>query len=358
MIHPYILCLCTLGHMAAAPDPDAFVLEAAAPDGRVVIGRGHSDLAGNKHGFEGGCAFRHQGEYHLFTAEMHGEPFWAAMRSGHWKSADLETWERVGTIFESKGAGFEEDMKYSIWSPMPVFNESEDRWNLFYVCYQGDADCGGVRHMRGKIYRAESKTAGRGGLGGPYEDADVLMRPDAESMAWEGQQGVASFYPYRVGDRWYSHYCSHNFDPISYWRCGLASAPALRGPWKRMPEHSPMDYEKKFVENPVISRIGPYHAAVYDSAVIGENREYMPDTKYIGYSFSLDGIHWAPGKRLAIHTDSEANWTADIRTPLGLIPMDNGEYALLYTARDKNAFFWNIGLTRVRAVCREPAAGK
>ena len=344
-----LMCLCAFGQGPSEPAQDAFLLDTVEPDGEIVIGSGHPHLKGNKHGFEGGCAFTHEDGYHLFTAEMHGDPFWVAMRLGHWRSADLRNWERVGTVFQSKGKGFEDDPKYSIWSPMPVYNEDEERWNLFYICYRGALAPDESTHMYGRVYRAASQVPGRGGLDGPYEDVDVVLQPDDESMAWEGQQGTDSFYPYRVGNRWYSHYGSHNYEPISFWPVGLASAPTLAGPWRRLPEHSPLALEKEFIENPVVSRIQDYYVAVYDSSPVGPGKKYLHDGENIGYSFSLDGVDWVSGKRLAIHSRRETNWALDIRTPLGLIPLDNGEFAMLYTARAKAELFWNVGLVKVRA---------
>ena len=349
MIQLCMIFLFALGQVSSTPRPDAFLLETIEPNGEIVIDSAHPGLEGNRHGFEGGCAFKHEGCYHLFTAEMYGDPFWVAMRLGHWKSVDLKNWERVGTVFESRGKGFEDDPKYSIWAPMPIYNEDEERWNLFYVCYRGARTPEEATHMNGRIYRAASKVPGHGGLDGPYEDVNVVMQPDAESMAWEGQQGVDSFYPYRVGDRWYSHYGSHNYEPISFWRVGLASAAALAGPWKRLPERSPLPFEQEFIENPIVSRVGPYYVAVYDSSPIGPNKEYLGDAENIGYSLSLNGVDWTMGKRLAIHNDQQSNWAFDIRTPLGLIPLDNGDLAILYTARDKTEVFWDVGLVTVRA---------
>ena len=353
MIYLCLMSLCAFGQGSSTLSADALLLETVEPKGEIVIGSNHSDLGGNEHGFEGGCTFRHEGGYHLFTAEMYGDPFWVAMRLGHWRSADLRSWERVGTIFESKGKGFEDDPKYSIWAPMPIYNEDEGRWNLFYVCYRGAVTPKESTHMYGRIYRAASRVPGRGGLDGPYEDVDVVMQPDAKSMAWEGQQGVDSFYPYKAGGRWYSHYGSHNYEPISFWRVGLASAPTLSGPWKRLPEHSPLTFEQEFIENPIVSRIGDYYVAVYDSCPVGPGKEYLGHPENIGYSFSLNGVDWAPGKRLAIHSHQDVNWALDIRTPLGLIPLDSGEFAMLYTARDKAEPFWNVGLVKVRAKFRK-----
>jgi hypothetical protein len=238
---------------------------------------------------------------------------------------------------------------------MPIYNEAESRWNLFYVCYRGALAPDESTHMDGKIYRAASKTLGPDGLAGPYEGVGVLMQPDADSLAWEGQQGVDSFYPYKVGDRWYSPYGSHNYEPISFWQVGLASAPALAGPWKRLPDYSPLSFEKEFIENPIVSRIGPCYVAVYDSSPVGEGKKYLEDAVHIGYSVSANGVDWVPGKRLAIHTSDDANWARDIRTPLGLIPLEDGRFAMPYTARDKMKQFWNLGLTIVETAFPEDA---
>ena len=40
--------------------------------------------------------------YHLFTAEMAGEPRWVKMKLGHWLSAEGRQWKRISTIFRIK----------------------------------------------------------------------------------------------------------------------------------------------------------------------------------------------------------------------------------------------------------------
>jgi len=339
-----ILLLAVMASMTATP----LTLETIQPDGTVIIGQDHPDAAGIKYGFEGGCALKANGEYHILTAEMWGDPYWVAMRLGHWKSKDLKTWKRHATLFESRGQGYEKDDKYSIWSPMAVFNPKEDRWNLFYVCYEGKQAPDEGTHMRGKIFRAVSKTPGEKGIDGPWEDAGILMRPDAESMAWEGQQAVDSFYPYRAGDRWYSHYGGHNYSPIGPWLVGMACAQDLAGPWRRIPELSPCPFENEFIENPIVSRIGDQWVAVYDSGTIEPEHKYLSNAHEIGYACSADGVHWQEGKRLVIHSNSEKNWAGDLRTPLGLVPTGEGTYALPYTGYKKDAQFANIGLVFVR----------
>ena len=42
----------------------------------------------NKYGFEGGSVVKVDGVYHLFVAEMAGDPFWVKMRLAHWTSPD------------------------------------------------------------------------------------------------------------------------------------------------------------------------------------------------------------------------------------------------------------------------------
>ena len=41
--------------------------------------------------------------------------------------------------------------------------------------------------------------------------------------------------------------------PIEHWLVGLASAPALSGPWQRIPAHSPLPIEAEFIENPIVT---------------------------------------------------------------------------------------------------------
>ena len=89
-----------------------------------------------------------------------------------------------------------------------------------------------------------------------------------DALPWEGLQGTDSFFPYRVGSRWYALYGSAKSEtmPITHWLVGLASAPALGGPWTRVREHSPAPIESKFIENPIATAApGAGWLAVYDS---------------------------------------------------------------------------------------------
>ena len=114
------------------------------------------------------------------------------------------------------------------------------------------------------------------------------MEPGPDSLPWEGLQGTDSFFPYRVGGTWHALYGSAKSEtmPITHWLVGLASAPALGGPWTRVRAHSPVPIEPKFIENPIVTAVpGGGWLAVYDSQ--------GADT--IGWAYSADGIAWGAG---------------------------------------------------------------
>jgi len=281
---------------------------------------------GNKYGFEGGRVLKLDGTYHLFTSEMAGDPHWVKMRLAHWTSLDRIHWKRISTLFESSGDFTGQDPRAALWSPMPIYNEAEGRWNLFYVAYQCAPDSvkEWLTNHEGRIWRAVSKVKGRGGIGGPYVDVGIVLQRGKDSDPWEGLQGTDSFFPYRVGKRWYAFYGTAHTEtlPISLWQVGLASAPNLSGPWKRSSELNPLNIEKVFIENPIVTRLpdGTY-IAVYDNGV-----EHA-----VGYTFSRDGIHWVAGRALIVQK-ANGIWGSEVRTPLGLIPERNDSFTLFYTA--------------------------
>ena len=182
----------------------------------------------------------------------------------------------------------------------------------------------------GRIWRAVSTRAGESGIGGPYRDVGIVLEPGPESQPWEGLQGTDSFFPYKVGSRWYALYGSAKTEtlPVEYWRVGLASAPSLGGPWRRHPDLNPSPIDDKFIENPIVTRLrdGRY-LAVYDTA-------RNPDA--IGYSISADGIHWPAGDLLVLQP-ATGKWSPEIRTPLGLVDEDDGTYTMFYTGFEQPA---------------------
>ncbi len=290
----------------------------------------HSDgVYGNQYGFEGGRVLKLKGTYHLFTSEMIGDPHWVKMRLAHWTSRDRRQWTRVSTLFESSGDFTGRDPRAALWSPMPIYNAEEGRWNFFYVAYQAAPDTSQqwLTNHEGRIWRAVSQTPGLNGIAGPYTDVGIILQRGKDSDPWEGLQGTDSFFPYKVGSKWYAFYGSAHTEtlPISLWQVGLAWAKHLAGPWQRCTEKNPQKFEKRFVENPIVSRLddGTY-VAVYDTQA-GNS---------IGYTFSEDGINWSPGRSLVVQKGAGI-WASEIRTPLGLVRERKNSYTLFYTANEE-----------------------
>ncbi len=284
---------------------------------------------GNKYGFEGGRVVKLNRTYHLFTSEMVGDPHWVKMKLAHWTSTDRLHWKRLATLAESSGDFTGKDPRAALWSPLPVFDPADNRWNLFYVAYQAapDTEQQWLTNHEGRIWRAVSRTPGVDGIGGPYTDAGVILQRGPGSDAWEGLQGTDSFFPYLVGQQWYALYGSAHTEklPISLWQVGLAKAPGVAGPWVRCTEQNPLTVEKRFIENPIVTKLedGTY-VAVYDTDA--------PNA--IGYTFSADGVHWSAGQHLVVQ-EGQGVWASEVRTPLGLIPEGKNSFTLFYTANEK-----------------------
>jgi hypothetical protein len=265
------------------------------------------------------------GTYHLFTSELAGDPIWVKMRLGHWKSRDGSSWTRVATVRESSGDFEGKDARAALWSPLPVWDPDEGRWNLFYVAYRskpGDGTRFLLNHD-GEIWRAVSRTRGEAGIEGPFEDVGVVMKPGPDSLPWEGLQGTDSFFPWRVDGGWRAFYGSAwtQTKPIRHWLVGPAVAEALAGPWRREREDSPAPIEERFIENPIVTELaGGGFAAVYDSE----------GADVVGWSYSKDGVRFERGQRLVVQP-VPGEWSKEVRTPLGLVPEGEGRYTLLYT---------------------------
>jgi len=313
----------------------ALALLSLAPAARLVLVDAHPTpvittrtpgASGNKYGFEGGRVVKVGSTYHLFTSEMVGDPIWVRMKLAHWQSADRLRWTRVATVFESSGEFAGKDPRAALWSPLPVYDEGERRWNLFYVAYRAAPNTPTAFRMNheGRIWRAVSAVAGPEGVGGPYRDVGIVLEPGPESEKWEGLQGTDSFFPYRVGDTWYALYGSAKTEklPIEYWRVGLATSTSIGGPWRRVPNVNPLPIETVFIENPIVTRLADgRYIAVYDT-----NKE----ADSIGYSISADGIHWPSGQALSLQRE-KGQWSHEIRTPLGLVDEGNGTFTVFYT---------------------------
>ena len=263
-----------------------------------VITTRSPNAQGNKYGFEGGRVLKQGDTYHLFTSEMVGDPFAVRMKLAHWTSKDRIHWQRVSTLFASSGDFTGKDPRAALWAPMPVYDQTADCWDLFYVSYQASPDSKTqfLRNHDGRIWRAVSTVKGLRGIDGPYRDVGIILQPGKDSNGWEGLQGVDSIFPYQVGKKWYAFYGSAHTQtiPISSWQVGLASAPTLAGPWQRCSSMNPLNVEKVFMENPVVTRLNDHaYIAVYDTDI------NFPSA--VGYTFSTDrsslGARTASGYR-------------------------------------------------------------
>jgi hypothetical protein len=286
-----------------------------------------------KHGFEGGRVIKQDGIYNLFTSEQSGDPKWVKMRMAHWKSSDGFNWERVSTLFESSGDYTGEDPRAALWSPMPVYNDEDSTWYMTYVAYSCKPDTKDqfLNNFDGRIWQARSLVNGPEGLGGPYEDIGVIQEPGPLADEWEGLQGSDSFFPFKVGNKWLAFTGSAKTEklPMEFWGNGLALAPALTGPWIRLSERSPVDFGTNFSENPIVTRLEDGTlVAVMDSHGTG-----------FGYSVSVDGVNWSAMKYVEV-TDKLDKWWTEFRTPLGLVPEDDGTFSIFFTAMKEATDYW------------------
>ena len=289
----------------------------------TVINRYSPGAEDNKYGFEGGRVVKVEGIYHLFTAEMYDDPFAIGLRLGHWVSKDGADWRRVETVRESDGDTTGISQRSSVWAPMVVYNEADNRWHMVYVCYKGKPNEPNVfwANYDGVIQHAVSVVEGKAGINGPYKDRELLLRYDDNPDPWEGLQGTDSFFPFKVGKKWVGFYGSATTQDLANckWQIGLAQADRIEGPWTRMTELNPVSLGG-FAENPIVNQL---ENGVYIAIVDGRR---MP-----GYSLSWDGFHWSELSYFNIDSVSK-RWWSSMRTPLSLIKEDDGTYTMFFTA--------------------------
>ena len=290
----------------------------------TVINRTSPGTEDNKYGFEGGRVVKVRDTYHLFTAEMYDDIRWVSMRLGHWESKNGIDWRRVGTVRQSDGDHTGRSQRAAIWGPMVVFNDEDNRWHLVYVCYKSKPDEPNAWYLAydGVIQHAVSTVEGETGIYGPYEDKEILMRYDDNPDDWEGLQGTDSFFPYKIGKKWYAFYGSATTQDVANceWHIGLAQANRIEGPWKRMSELNPVDVGG-FAENPIVMQLDN---GVYIAIVDG----YFERP---GYTLSWDGLHWSNIRYIDMASATDKWWTM-MRTPLSLIKEDDGTYTMFFTA--------------------------
>jgi hypothetical protein len=306
-----------------------------------VIDAQNADVisSGNHSGFETGQVIKIGETYHMFINEMFQRPH-RDMRIAYWTSPDAIHWKRQSTIVNSIPGRTATNPRSEVWVTGVEYNHDEDAWNIFYVAYRaGDSTKGEIagNDYAGRIWRAKSVINGTKGIAGPYADMGIVMEPDQDSQKWEGQQAVACFNPYKVGNTWLAMYDGHNHTPRGPWPTGIAFAHKLEGPWTRMPEgFNPIGVAKEFMENEVVSRLKDHrYLMVFDS--FGDQE--------IGYSISDDGIHWSDEKRIKVQVKGDL-WAEkgdhSTRTPLCAIQEADGTFTVIYTAmtmRNNKKFF-------------------
>ena len=324
---------------------------------------GTEDIQG---GFEGGSILKINGIYHMFPTERAGEKGQPAYfdrvktRIGHWTSSDAIRWTRQSTILQSSGVyavspedNPMNDRRSAIWSYMPVFSEENNRWYGHYLAYTTDRNIS-PNHSFGRIWRCESTVEGIEGIGGPYRDIGIVIEPGLDSQWWEGRQGVASFFPYKVEKGWLS-FISGAFpfrNPGDYpdkggkgWFVGLAKSDKLEGPWTRLDTtvNPTVSIHPWFVENPIVSRLpNGLYIAVYDGGP-----EWLKLPNQIAYTLSKDGYVWTRARYIPIDVKVK-KWWHTMRTPLCLIPEGNDVFTIVYAAINNDRRYHPMGMVQVK----------
>ena len=344
------------------------LFEIIGGENEPVIDEGMSGTEGIQGGFEGGRVVKVGDTYHMFPTERAGEigvDYYydrVKTRIGHWTSKDAITWKRESTIYQASGtyAVTEDDnpmndRRAAIWSYMPVFNEKTNKWYGYYLAYTVSKEIE-PNHSFGRIWRCESTVDGINGIGGPYKDMGIIMEPGLDSQPWEGRQGVASFFPYKVGDKYFGFYSgAYPFNSwADYpkksgkgWFVALAESKSLEGPWQRMNKGlEPIKtMHPQFVENPIVSQLpNGMYIAIFDGGPDGWGH-HLPNM--IAYSLSADGINWSEAHYLPIETKVNKWWDI-MRTPLCLIPEGNDVYTIVYNAIDLKRRFHPTGMVKVK----------
>lgn len=344
------------------------LFEIIGGENKPVIDEGFPGTEGIQGGFEGGRVVKVGDTYHMFPTERAGElgveMYYDRVKTkiGHWTSKDAIHWKRESTILQASGtyAITEDDnpmndRRAAIWSYMPVFNEKTNKWYGYYLAYTVHKDIQ-PNHSFGRIWRCESTVEGINGISGPYKDTGIIIEPGLDSEPWEGRQGVASFFPYKVGDKYLGFY-SGAFPFESWadypkksgkgWFVGLAESNSLEGPWSRIKDGSnPIKtLHPFFVENPIVSQLpNGLYIAVFDGGPDGWGH-HLPNM--MAYSLSADGKNWSEAHYLPIETKVDKWWDI-MRTPLCLIPEGNDVYTIVYNAIDLKKRFHPTGMVKVK----------
>lgn len=298
-----------------------------------LIGRHTPGTEDNRWGCEGGLVLQEGGRVHIFTTECYAPPKFDTTRLAHWHSSDGVSFERVSTIYDKNSPAPDELKTELPWTPYPIYNEDEERWNLFFTGYRSRHQKDFPKKARKyqedlgtPIIRAYSEETGRNGLGGPYTVTDYVFAGGKFSDPWEGGGSAVSFFPFQVKNGWRAFFGCNQFTSRQdvFFVPGLAKSPSLAGPWERLSHLNPVLMDDRFVENPVVYPIGNNNYITF----------YDGETMHgIAYAYSKGGDHWSKEKVLWLDSPP-TRWAWWMRTPLGIIPRAAGGYWLYYTAFD------------------------
>lgn len=272
---------------------------------------------GNKHGYEDGSVRRVGNTTHMLVSELISDPMWIRTRLGHWATTNLSGdagWERVGTLIldghqmiSTANCSDVASHNAALWSPIAFYENNS--WFLTYVGY----NCGHswrTANTNGVIKLAKSTLPGPLGIGGPYLSTDdALLAPGPESQAWEGIQGVDSFFAFKSpSNQLLAFYGSSPFGHP--WNVGLAqsSSNSINGPWTRLAHGNPLALDAGRTENPIVVETqdgdgSPLLLMVHD--FVTQNGGGF------GMSWSKDGVHWANSTMIDVPGGCEA--------PLGIL---------------------------------------
>ncbi|MRT91972.1 hypothetical protein [Ancylomarina sp. 16SWW S1-10-2] len=294
------------------------------------IWKDNSNCDSIKYGFESGDVKKVGGIFHMVVNERFADLPTVNNRFGYWQSLDNKHWERKNTLLQFPYDTTGVIPNSCIYSPKWVYSNQENLWCLFYIQYKSSPSRTDAFYLRydGQVMCSKSQTKGIDGIAGPFDKGKLIFkRPKISS--WEGLQGITSFSPYQVGDKWYALYGSANTEnkPCTHWRIGMATADSLTGEWIPKGENSPLQLPIR-AEAPQVLKVGDNYFALIDE--IGGNENFSLLT-------SKNGIDWTYHSELKFLDRKEWKWK-EVRSPIGFFE-DKGNFYTYFTTYYKNTDF-------------------
>jgi hypothetical protein len=141
------------------------------------------DAGSRRQIFENARIVRLDNAHHLFAVETWGAPGRRSCRVAHWRSRDGRHWDRLGTLAEFSVSGAERPLRALLRGPIPYFDDTEQRWNVFCVALRVREVRVRFRDRVGRAWRAVSEYPARSGIAGPFREAPLEATPDATADA-------------------------------------------------------------------------------------------------------------------------------------------------------------------------------